>query len=403
MADKHSVLFIGRGQAYEDLKPRVQPLKDIDLLHQDSATVDEMKSGHTDILIIEYAGTHEATWTILDDVGPKHQDSLMILFTPQKPEPDKLVQYMHYGIRDIITPDDNPEAILRNAIGLIGRRSEAQASSSARLGKVLSFFSAKGGVGKTFLSVSSARIFGRSPDHKTVMMDLDLQFGDMDLYLDANSTHTLGELVEEIKNNGDRLSDFVLDTHIHQIAPNLHLLSAPLSPDKADIITGAHIAQIIKVLKKRYDFVVLDAGGVLNEITLSAFDKSDRIFLVANDEIASIKTAGQTYQLLKQLNYPENKVDYIVNAASKQFPLDDASLLKLLTRAPFIRIPASAGVRESFNGAYSLVDKKQNDPAAKGVLQFTEKLAKEWSVQLTPQAGKKESGGMMSKLMGKKA
>lgn len=407
MADKHTILFIGRGQTYVDLKPRLQQLKDTELRHQEPAAVEEMKGGHTDVLIVEFAGSNENTLALLEEIVPRHADSFLLLLTPQKPDPDNLIRYMHHGIRDIITHDDNPEPILRNALALINRKSDSQSSGGVRLGRVCAFFGAKGGVGKTFLAVSTGKILGRTPTYKTLLLDLDLQFGDMDLYLNANSLHTLGELMEEVKNNDGRISDFILDNHLHQISPSLHLISAPLSPEKADIVTESAMVQLMKILKKRYDFIVIDAGGVLNEITLAAFDKSDRIFLVANDEIASIKTAAQTHRLLKQLNYPDTKLDFILNAASDRFPLDSDTLLKILTRKPYFRVPPSSNVRDSFNRGYILVDQKENDPAVRAVLQFTEKIAKDFNVRLNPKTEKTGAADLFVKakalLAGKKA
>lgn len=385
MADKHSVLFVGRAQAYEDLRLHLLKVKDVDLRHEESSAVEEMRQVHTDIIIVETSNTHEHTCGVLEEVGARHPDSVMLLMTPQRPEPDKLLQYMNYGIRDIVTNDDNPEAFLQKAVALITRRTAANRPGAVRSGRVVCFFSAKGGVGKTFLALSVSRAVSRSAA-KVVMVDLDLQFGDLDLYLDANSMQTLGELIEEVKNNGDRFSDFILDSHVHQVKPNLHLLSAPLSPEKAELINGPYIAQLIKILKKKYDMIVLDTGAVLNEVILTAFDKSDRIFIVMNDEIAAVKNAGQSFQLFKKLNYPDTKVDFIVNAYTSQFPLDGDMLVKVLTRKPYLRIPASAKVRESFNQGYDLIEKSPSDPAARGVLQFAEKLAGEFNIEMKPNA-----------------
>ncbi|OGH55811.1 MAG: hypothetical protein A3G34_00115 [Candidatus Lindowbacteria bacterium RIFCSPLOWO2_12_FULL_62_27] len=382
MTDKHTVLFIGRGQTYDDLKLYLQNLKEIELHHEDVAAVEEMKNGHSDILMIEYAKNHENTCGLLEELCARYPDCILLLMAPQKPGPEQLMQYMKCGVRDIVTPDDNLEAFLQKAVALIHRRSEAGRPGAGRLGRVLCFFSSKGGVGKTFLAVSAGRVLGQSPERRTVLVDFDLQFGDMDLYLDANSPRTIGELFEEVRNNGDRLSDFILDSHVHPVTPTLHLLSAPLSPEKAESIQSGSVVQLIKALKKRYDFVVLDAGGVLNDIALAAFDKADRIFLVVNGEIASIKNAGQTFQLLKKLNYDETRIDFVVNAVSETFPLDEGTLMKILTRKPVARIPASARVRESINQGYNLVLKKPEDPAVRGIREFCGKIAADFNVRL---------------------
>jgi pilus assembly protein CpaE len=290
---------------------------------------------------------------------------------------------MNFGVRDILTNDDNPELFMQKAVSLIKRRTAAGQTETARIGKVCCFFSSKGGVGKTFLAVNTGRWISRTSDARTILVDLDLQFGDMDLYLDANSVQTIADLLEEVKNNSGRFTDFILDSYIHQVSPGLHLLSAPLAPEKSEIVTADAVTQLIKILKKRYDFVLLDTSAVLSDVILTVFDKSDRIFLVLDDEIPAVKNAGQTAQLLKKLNYPENKTDFVITGYTEKFSMDSGMLLKVLSRKPYARIPASPGVRESINQGYNLVEKKPSDPAARGILEFAQKLAAESGLQLT--------------------
>lgn len=398
MADKHVVLFVGQAQAFGNFKLNLQKMLGLELHHIESAAVEEMKKVHTEIVVAESADSHERTCALLEELSAKQPDSVLLLLSPKKPAPDQLLQYMHYGVREIITHDDNPEPFLQNAVALLTRRAAAGTADAARIGRVLSFFSAKGGVGKTILAVSTGRVFGASPNLKTILVDFDLQFGDMDLYLGANSMQTIGELFEEIKNNSGRMSDFILDSHVHQISPHFHLLSAPLSPEKAELITAEGAGLLLKVLKKRYDFILIDTSAVLSDVTLSLFDKSDRIFLVLDDEMAAIKNAGQTWQLLKKLNYPDTKVDFIVNNQSDKFPMEEGMLVKVLTKKPFIRIPAAPLVHESINEGYSLMEKHPEDPAAQAILDFARKLAGEAGVELEVAATGGKRSGLLPKV-----
>lgn len=387
MKDAPSILWVGRRETHERFRRQFGKIQNIELQHVEIERVEEMKNSPMDMVMVESAGEHEQTCEILETVSAHYPDSFLLLHIPEKPSLERLIQYMNYGVRDVFTNDDNPEGFLRKALALLERKSNSHAEESAKSsGRVISFFSSKGGVGKTFLSVSSACLFSLDPKMSTILVDLNLQFGDIDLYLNANSMQTLGEAIEEARNNSDRLTDFILDNHIHQRLPNLHLLSAPLSPEKADIIGGADIGNLIKLLKKRYNWVILDTGQILNEITIAAFDKSDRIFLVVNDEIASVKNAGQTVQLLKKMNYAEDKVDFLVNRFNGRFPLDDEMLLKILGRKPYGRVPASEKVIDSINQGYVLAEKSPNDPAIVGIRDLIHKLAAEWNTPVPSHA-----------------
>ncbi len=399
MPDKHNVLFVGRQQTLDDLKVHLQKISTINLHHEDASAVEEMKKGHADIILVETSNTHEHTCAVLDEISARNPDSILVLLAPTKPDPDKVLQYMAYGVRDLLTNDDNPELVIQKAIGQLARRVAAGHIDSSRLGRVVSFFSSKGGVGKTFLTITTGRWISRSTEAKTILVDLDLQFGDMDLYMDANSVQTIGELMEEVKNNGGRLTDFILESHIHQVSPQLHMLSAPLSPEKAEMIDAAAVGQLIKVLKKRYDFILFDTGAGVNDVTLTVFDKSDRIFLVVDDQVAAVKNTGQIFQLLQKLNYPDSKTDYIVNRFSDKYPLDGGMLVKILARNPYHRVPLSSAVRESINGGYNLVEKKPSDPASQGIRQFVQKLLAESNLQIQDRAaGPAAPAGAMTKI-----
>src|SRR3989338_9924817 len=149
MTDKHTVLFIGRGQTYDDLKLYLQNLKEIERDREDVAAVEEMKNGHSDILMIEYAKNHENTCGLLEELCARYPDCIMLLMAPQKPGPEQLMQYMKCGVRDIVTPDDNLEAFLQKAVALIHRRSEAGRPGAGRLRPGLWFFCSEGGGGGT--------------------------------------------------------------------------------------------------------------------------------------------------------------------------------------------------------------------------------------------------------------
>lgn len=392
------MLFVGQAQAFGNFKLNLQKMPMLELHHIEPGAVDEMRRVHSDIIVAEATGAHDTTCSLLEELSTGNPDGVLLLLSPKKPDPDQLLQYMHFGVREIITYDDSPEPFMQNAISLLTRRAAAGTADAARIGRVISFYSAKGGVGKTVLACSVGRVFGAAANFKTAMVDFDLQFGDMDLYLGANSTQTLGELFDEIKNNSGRLSDFILDSHVHQITPNFHLLSAPLSPEKAELITPEGAALLIKVIKKRYDFIIIDSSAVLSDLTLTVFDKSDQIFLVLDDEMAAIKNAGQTYQLLKKLNYPDNKIEFVVNGQSEKFPMEEPMLLKVLTKKPYIRIPASAKVRESVNEGYSLIEKHPDDPATGELVKFAQKLAAEAGAELAEAADGGKRSGLLPKM-----
>lgn len=397
MNETPTVVWVGRFDTFEGLRRHLEKIQPMDVQYADVLQVEEWADRAMDVVIVESVNGHEQTCETLERISAQHPDSILLLHSVQKPAPERLIQYMSYGIRSVLTADDDPEVFMRRALMLLDRRFHAHAEESGgRQARTICFFGSKGGVGKTFLSISTACLLGQDPEAATILIDLNLQFGDIDLYLNANSMQTLGEAVQEARNNNDRFTDFILDNHIHKRTPNLHLLSAPLSPEKAAGITGNDIASLLKILKRRYDWIVVDAGGVLSETTIAAFEKSDRIFLVVSDEIASAKNAGQIVQLLKKMNYGDDRMDFIVNRSTSRYQMDDDLFVKMLGRKPCARVPESARVADSIHEGYVLAEENSSDPAIREIQAMMTKVAAEWSV---PFRQRKAGRGFFSRLL----
>ncbi|HAP32163.1 MAG TPA: histidine kinase [Firmicutes bacterium] len=186
--------------------------------------------------------------------------------------------------------------------------------------KVITFFGGKGGSGKSFLAGNLAVALAKKK-LKTALVDLDLQFGDIAVIFNLAGTNTISDLVAQGAGFGAEQLAGCLIRH----ASGVSVLAAPFSPAEAEKITAEHVKQIIRMLKGSFDCVVLDTAAFLHEITLLALEESELILLPARRDIATIKNARVSLDLLNSLELGD-KVRVLLNQANLDTGIELAEL-----------------------------------------------------------------------------
>src|SRR4051794_7132247 len=184
-------------------------------------------------------------------------------------------------------------------------------------GKVVTFFSPKGGVGRTTLAVNFAVAARTELDLKVALIDGGLQFGDVGVLLNLNpKNQTIADLAREMVGGGDLDT---LETTLVDHSTGVRVLMAPPSPEMAELITPDHLTKIVAALRETHDLVVIDSSPLLQDVTLAFLDQSDIVFAVLTLEITNIKNMRQFLALTDQLGYPEDKVRLVLNRADSGY------------------------------------------------------------------------------------
>jgi pilus assembly protein CpaE len=151
-----------------------------------------------------------------------------------------------------------------------------------------------------------------------VLVDLNLQAGDLPLFLGLEPKYSMADLVD----NRARMDDSLLASYITPYSSNLSLLAAPREADSADEIEPEHVFEVLERLRESYSYVVLDPQHTFDSITLAALDQADDIVLVLTLDIPAIRSAQRALEIFDRLGYPRKKIRVIVNRWSKQIDLD---------------------------------------------------------------------------------
>ncbi|HEX8355213.1 MAG TPA: AAA family ATPase [Pyrinomonadaceae bacterium] len=236
-----------------------------------------------------------------------------IICASRDASPDTILRSMRAGAREFLRLPLRPEEFAT----VYGRTAEfcaVQPETPKRRGRVLSVFSSKGGTGTTFIATNVGAAL-RAP---TVLLDLNLQAGDLGLFLGVEPKFSIADLVENV----GRVDDALLRSYLTPHTANLSLLAAPREADSADDIEAEHVFQVLEILRERHDYVVVDPQHTFDAITLAALDQSDEILLVLTLDIPAIRSTQRALQIFDRLGYPRHKLHVVVNRFSKQIDLD---------------------------------------------------------------------------------
>lgn len=262
---------------------------------------------------------------------------------------------MRVGVADVVgadeTPFELPEAIQR-AVLQATRRHDAVPPEAVKpkRGTTITVFSTKGGVGKTVLATNLGVALvgmGRS----VVLVDLDLQFGDVGIMLGLEPTLTISGPAQA----SDRLDTQLLSGYLVEHSSGLKCLLAPIQPEDAESITPGRIARILELLAEMFDVVVVDTCASLDETVLTALDRSDHLLAMTMMDVASIKNTRISLQKLHQLGYDGHSVQVVLNRADSKVFLQPAQIEKAIGREISVRIPSDRIVPQSVNKGVPVV------------------------------------------------
>jgi pilus assembly protein CpaE len=275
---------------------------------------------------------------------------------------DLLQRALRAGVKDVLqAPVDTgqlAEAVSRAAATLSYAQPSTQAPSPAygeadgEAGRVITVFSTKGGAGKSVIATNLGVVLAQRSEKPVVLIDADLQFGDIAVMLKLSPQHTIVDAVSAL----DRLDVALLGNLLVEHAPStLLVLPAPLEPAFADQIGAAEMVRIVEILRTFCSFVVVDTPAYFNDVVLGLIEISDDVLLVAGMDIPNIKNVKIGLQTLRLLNTPMEKLRLILNRANSKVKLDVGEVERTLGVQADALIPSDVVVPQAVNKGEAVV------------------------------------------------
>src|SRR5438128_8543659 len=177
-------------------------------------------------------------------------------------------------------------------------------------GKIITFFSPKGGVGRTTIATNLAVALHQLTGKPVVLVDGSLPFGDIAVILNMSpKAKTIADLIGSFDNTDSDVLESVLVSH----STGIKVLLAPPTPESAELITGANMKHILELLRERYAYIVVDTWPSFQEQVITMLDVADVILTLMTLEITSLKNVRVFMEIAEKLGYGSDKVQLVAN------------------------------------------------------------------------------------------
>ena len=219
------------------------------------------------------------------------------------------------GVADVLLLPQLTENVvfaLRKA-GHAGRRLAADGGHT-RHGKIITVFSPKGGTGKTVTATNLAASFAKYEKKRTLLLDLDLQFGDAAIMLGLEPEKTIYDLVVA----PGELDSEKLAGYVTKHTSGLDILPAPLRPEDAELVTESKLARLLEVARESYDLIVVDTSPFFHGPMLATLDRSDELLMLCGLDVPTLKNVRLSLQTLELLSFPASRIRFVLNRANSK-------------------------------------------------------------------------------------
>jgi pilus assembly protein CpaE len=236
-------------------------------------------------------------------------------------------------------------------------------------GKIIMVYSPKGGTGCTTIAVNLA-IALNNEDTRSVIVDGNLQFGDVALFVNEQGKNSIVDMAPRIEELDAAVADDILIKHQ---ASGIRVLAAPSRPEYAEKITPDQFVKVLQFLQQMYSYVIVDTSPILTDTILSIVDVSDVIVLLATQEIPAIKNARLMLDLLQTMNVNKDHIVFAMNRYDRRIPITPEKVSENLKHEVSASIPLDEKlVITSVNRGVPFMLEHRAQPVAKGILSLAE-------------------------------
>lgn len=331
MSDNIRVLIVDDlPETRENVRKLLQFESDVEVIGQAGTgeeAVEMAKEFQPDIILMDI------NMPGIDGIGASQKiselaPSVQIIIMSVQSDPNYLRRAMMAGARDFLTKpfggdeliaairrvhEKRPQRVAPSITQQMVRGSGSQAVVEQPKGNIVTVFSPKGGAGCTTISINLAVSLAQR-NFRTVLVDGSLQFGDIEVMLHMKP---MTSIVDVSDPNTELDSDLISSVvQLHKTGVNV--LLAPPRPEMAEVVSEQSIKKLLEALRFSYDFIIVDTNSYLTEVSLAILDIADRIILVTQQSLPSLKSIKRFFDLSDSLDYSPDKAWLVVNRASKQ-------------------------------------------------------------------------------------
>jgi pilus assembly protein CpaE len=319
-----------------------------------------------DVLLVGPLAPLQEVLTLTQRLDVQSPGISVVLLT--EPAPDTWQAAMRAGVRDLLHPRSDV-AEIRAAVDRAGTVAEGRrrvlrpVEETARYtGRVITIASPKGGVGKTTVSANLAIGLTAAAPQSTVLVDLDVQFGDVASALSMVPEYTLPDVVR-----GPASEDtMVLKTFLTQHPSGLYAVCGAESPAAGDTVRGEDVTRLLAMLAREFRYVVVDTAPGLSEQTLAALDRATDVIMLTSMDVPGVRGLRKELDVLRELCMIPAGRHVVMNFADPKGGLSVRDVETTIGAGVDVVLPRSSAVPGSTNQGVPLLESgSRRDPMVK--------------------------------------
>jgi pilus assembly protein CpaE len=311
-----------------------------------------------DIVIVACSGYSDRALYFIDSAVKQASERPVVVMTIGSPN-GFVRRVFEAGADDIITLPESPERVAFTLEKAIARRQGAAIASGEALGAMICVLGPKGGTGKTLTATNLAAALG-SRGERTILVDLDLQFGDVGLALGLRPDKTLYDLAR----SGGSLDAEKLDAYLIRHASGAKVLLAPTRPDQASVVTVDFLRDVFTTLRTMSEFVIVDTPPGFTPEVIAAIDTSSHVCMVGMLDSLSLKNTKLGLETLDLMGYNPERVLMLLNRADTRVGITREDVDAIIGKTPSIYVPSDRQIPISVNDGVPIVMNDERSEAA---------------------------------------
>jgi len=377
MAEKLSIVLVDTDKPVRKmLKSQLEQMHNVQLASA-FTNIDEgfgaVKTSKPDVLILELPKDSQKTLNWVERIRLEFPDTA-IFVTSEIKTPELIISAMRAGAQEFLSRPIDPNEFKKAIEKVLLTKKQVKAQTPQR-GKIISVFSKKGGLGVTTLAVNLGVALSQMAENKTILLDLDLQLGDVTSFLNLSPEYN----IIDVCNKDGGVDEVKLQSCITRHQSGVFVLAEPKNPAESESVSSSQINQILQQLRSMFSYVIVDTPHMLDSKTLEVFELSDNIIVVMVPNISSIRATKKALGVFRELGYLRDKVRLVVNRASKRDPIKADEIEKTLGYPVSWVIPNNYPVViDAINSGVPLVNHKGSFNVAKSMLDLAKDIPK-WS------------------------
>ena len=291
-----------------------------------------------DLIVVACGGYSDRALFFIDGAVKQRPDRPVVVLSLQSPN-GFVRRVFESGADDIIALPESP-ALVRFALQkAVARKQGAAVATGVALAPMICVLGPKGGTGKTVTSCNLAVSLARA-GHRPVIVDLDLQFGDVGLSLGLTPDRTIHDLAKA----GGTLDAEKLDAYLALHPSGARVLMAPTRPDQAAAITVEFLRDLYAALRTTNDYVIVDTPPGFTPEVIASIDGSSHICMVGMLDSLSLKNTKLGLETLELMGYENERVRLVLNRADSRVGITRDEVKDIVGRNPDVLVPSDRDI-----------------------------------------------------------